>query len=134
MSSMEGLEWRRHMLGAKEIVRQKTICGLAKGQDTPFISAFMAQWEAYTAVTTGETPLLDFLIVYPQFLLISGKQHPPTTRKRSSLPHNPQIRRRKSRIHPRRPNKRLPKTHHPYPKPHRKTSPSKSYSSCPRLQ
>jgi hypothetical protein len=65
MSSMEGMEWRRHMLGAKEIVRQKAICGLPKGQDTPFISTFMAQWEAYTAVTTGETPLLDFLTVHP---------------------------------------------------------------------
>lgn len=64
MSSMEGMDWRRHMLGAKEIVRQRAICGLPKGQDTPFISAFMSQWEAFTAVTTGETPLLDFLTVY----------------------------------------------------------------------
>ena len=63
MSSMEGMEWRRHMIGAKEIVRQKAILGLPKGRDTPFISTFMAHWEAFTAVTTGETPLFDFLIV-----------------------------------------------------------------------
>ena len=62
---MEGIEWRRHMLGAKEILRQKLINGLPKGRDTPFISSFMAMWEVLSAVTTGETPLFDFLMVHP---------------------------------------------------------------------
>jgi hypothetical protein len=65
MSTMEGMEWRRHMLGAKEIVRQKAMSGLPKGRDTGFICSFMAVWEALSAVTTGETPLLDFLMVSP---------------------------------------------------------------------
>jgi hypothetical protein len=51
------------MLGAKEIVRQKALSGLPKGRDAGFLSAFMAQWEALTSVTTGETPFLDFLTV-----------------------------------------------------------------------
>jgi len=62
MSNMEGTDWRRHMLGAKEVLRQKAMTGL-KGRDTPFISSFMAHWESISAVTTGETPLLDFLVV-----------------------------------------------------------------------
>lgn len=65
MSNTEGIEWRRHMLGAKEILRQKLINGLPKGRDTPFISSFMAMWEVLSAVTTGETPLFDFLMVRP---------------------------------------------------------------------
>lgn len=65
MSNMEGMEWRRHMLGAKEIIRQKAISGLPKGRDTGFLSAFMAQWEALSAVTTGESPFLDFITVLP---------------------------------------------------------------------
>ena len=64
MSNMDGMDWRRHMLGAKEIVHQKAISGLPKGRDAGFLSAFMSQWEALTAVTTGETPLLDFLTVH----------------------------------------------------------------------
>ena len=64
MSHMDGMEWRRHMLGAKEIIRQKAISGLPKGRDAGFLSWFMAQWEAFSAVTTGETPLLDFLHVH----------------------------------------------------------------------
>jgi len=61
---MDGMEWRRHMLGAKEIVRQKAMTGFSKGgSDTAFLSWFMAIWEAFSAVTTGETPLLDFLCV-----------------------------------------------------------------------
>jgi Fungal specific transcription factor domain len=65
MSNMEGMEWRRHMLGAKEIIRQKAISNLPKGRDTAFLSAFMSQWEALAAVTTGESPFLDFLTVTP---------------------------------------------------------------------
>jgi Fungal specific transcription factor domain len=64
MSSMNGMEWRRHMLGAKEILRQKLINGIPKGRDTGFISAFMALWESLSSVITGETPLLDFLTVH----------------------------------------------------------------------
>lgn len=51
------------MLGAKEILRQKAMSGLPKGRDTGFISSFMSLWESLSAVTTGETPLLDFLTV-----------------------------------------------------------------------
>lgn len=51
------------MLGAKEIMRQKAMSAFPKGRDSAFLSWFMAQWEAFSAVTTGETPLLDFLIV-----------------------------------------------------------------------
>jgi Fungal specific transcription factor domain len=70
---MDGMEWRRHMLGAKEILRQKAMSGL-KGRDAPFISSFMAQWEALSSVTTGETPLLDFLIVSTRLInLTKGK-------------------------------------------------------------
>jgi hypothetical protein len=65
MGNMDGMEWRRHMLGAKEIVRQKALSGLPKGRDAGFLSAFMATWEALTSVTTGETPFLDFLTVLP---------------------------------------------------------------------
>ena len=60
---MDGMEWQRHMLGAKEILRQKLLSGIPEGRDTPFISVFMAAWEVLSSVTTGETPLLDFLIV-----------------------------------------------------------------------
>ena len=60
---MEGMEWRRHMLGAKEILRQKLVSGFPKGRDMPFISSFMALWEVLSSVTTGETPLFDFLMV-----------------------------------------------------------------------
>jgi len=63
MSNMEGMNWKRHMSGAKEIIRSKALSGLPKGKDSAFISWFMAQWEVFTAVTTGETQLLDFLIV-----------------------------------------------------------------------
>ena len=60
---MEGMEWKRHMLGAKEILRQRAMSGLPKGRDTAFISTFMAIWESLSSVTTGESPLLDFLTV-----------------------------------------------------------------------
>ena len=63
MSNMDGMEWKRHMLGAKEILRQKAMSGLPKGRDTGFISTFMALWESLSSVTTGESPLLDFLTV-----------------------------------------------------------------------
>ena len=69
MSNMDGMEWRRHMLDAKEILRRKKMSGLTKGRDTPFISSFMAFWEVLSAVTTGETPLLDFLMVRPNLKL-----------------------------------------------------------------
>jgi len=65
MSNMDGMEWRRHMLGAKEILRQKALSGLPRGRDTPFISTHMASWETLASITTGETPLLDFLVVFP---------------------------------------------------------------------
>ena len=64
---MDGMEWRRHMLGAKEIMRQKAMNAFPRGRDSAFLSWFMAQWEAFSAVTTGETPLLDFLIVSRSF-------------------------------------------------------------------
>jgi hypothetical protein len=63
MSTMDGMDWRRHMLGAKEILRQKVLSGLPSGRDTPFISSYMSLWETLASITTGETPLLDFLVV-----------------------------------------------------------------------
>ena len=67
---MDGMDWRRHMLGAKEIVHQKAISGLPKGGDAGFLSTFMSQWESLTAVTTGETPLLDFLTVLIPYMTV----------------------------------------------------------------
>ena len=64
MANMDGMEWQKHMLGAKEIVRKKIMSGLPKGRDSMFISAFMAVWESLSSVTTGETPFLDFITVY----------------------------------------------------------------------
>jgi hypothetical protein len=68
---MEGMEWRRHMLGAKEIIRQKAMSGFPKGRDSAFLSWFMAVWEAHTAVTTGETPFLDFLLVHSLRIVVT---------------------------------------------------------------
>ena len=63
MSTMDGMEWRRHMLGAMEIVRQRITYGIPGGKDSGFICIFMGAWEALSAVTTGQTPFLDFLEV-----------------------------------------------------------------------
>jgi Fungal specific transcription factor domain len=63
MSHMDGMEWKRHMLGAKEIVRQKALNAFPKRRDTTFVTFFLALWEVFSAVTTGETPLFDFLVV-----------------------------------------------------------------------
>src|SRR5271154_1292730 len=129
MSNMDGMEWKRHMLGAKEILRQKAISGLPKGRDTGFISTFMALWESLSSVTTGESPLLDFLTVSVRFHIqtyIVAIQPSSPSRKGLTLPRYPEIRRRKSRIHTRRPNECIQQTPHNDPLPHCQTRPSKS--------
>jgi hypothetical protein len=63
MSNMDGMEWKRHMLGAIEILRHKVLSGVPRGRDTPFISTYMSVWETLASITTGETPLTDFLVV-----------------------------------------------------------------------
>jgi hypothetical protein len=63
ISNMEGMEWQRLMHEAKEILRQKMMSEYPRDRDTPFISSFLGFWEVLSSITTGETPLLDFLIV-----------------------------------------------------------------------
>ena len=58
------------MLDAREIVRHRALTVFPKGRDSVFLTWFMAQWEVYTSVTTGETPFLDFLIVLVRLFVI----------------------------------------------------------------